>query len=57
MTNEDKQFLWSLLPDWVAEMEPGLCPTMYGTGSYKGDCYVHQEVINILGEKNDFSNE
>ena len=57
ITNEDKKFLWSLLPDWVVKMEPGLCPTMYGTGSYEGDCDIHKEVVDILGDKNDFSNE
>jgi len=46
---EDKQLLWSLMPDWVKKPEVGLCPTMYGTGSFKNDCIVHEKVTKLLG--------
>jgi hypothetical protein len=28
------------LPEWLIKTEPGLCATMYKTGTYKGDCKV-----------------
>ena len=49
MTEEDKQFLWSLMPDWVKEPLVGLCPTMYGTLSFEGDWAVHKRVTKMLG--------
>ena len=43
----DIKFLLSLLPDWARSIEPGLDPTMYGTGSYKGDLKVVKRVQEI----------
>ncbi len=48
MIEKDKNFLWNLMPDWVKKDEPGLCPTMYGTGTYAGDGFVRKRVQNIL---------
>jgi len=49
MTGDDKQFLWNLMPEWVKESAVGLDPTMYGTGTYEGDCAIRLRVQEILG--------
>jgi len=49
MNEEDKMFLWNLMPDWVKKPEPGLCSTMYGTGSFKGDWAIHERMSKLLG--------
>ncbi len=51
MNNEDKKFLWNLMPDWVKESQPGLCPTMYGTSTYKDDCAITERVKHLLSEE------
>jgi hypothetical protein len=38
-----------LLPAWLKDTPPGLCPTFYGTGSYKGDLKIRKRVSDILG--------
>ncbi len=48
MKEEDKQFLWNLMPEWVKKPEVGLCPTMYGTGSFKEDWEVYKRVSKLL---------
>jgi len=48
MDRDDAELLWNLMPDWVRKDEPGLDPTMYGTGSYKGDLEVQETVRKIL---------
>jgi len=48
LTEKERDFLWSLLPDWVKNDEPGLCSTFYGTGSYEGDKKVTAKVKEIL---------
>lgn len=48
MTEKDKEFLLSLIPDWAKKTKPGLCSTMYGTGSYIGDCAFIDRVHELL---------
>lgn len=48
MIERDKQFLWRLMPDWIKKPEVGLCATMYGTGSFKGDWAAHERVVKLL---------
>jgi hypothetical protein len=38
------QFLLTLLPEWAECSQPGLDPTMYGTGSYEDDLTVISKV-------------
>lgn len=54
MNNDNAHFLWNLMPEWVRKDEPGLDPTMYGTGTYEGDLEVQKKVREILnkGEEN-----
>ena len=42
-------FLLTLVPEWALNMEKGLDPTYYGTGSYEGDKKVHDRVMEIKG--------
>jgi len=37
-----------LLPDWVKDPQPGLDPTMYGTGTYEGDLEEHKKIFEFL---------
>lgn len=48
MSEEDKDFIFSLMPDWVKEVEEGLHPMFYGTGTCNGDIEVHDRVMKIL---------
>lgn len=48
MTEQDKKYIWDLMPSWVKTVPKGLCPTMYGTGSYEGDLKVRTKVAEIL---------
>lgn len=49
---KDAEYIWELLPIWIKTMEKGLCPTMYGTGSYENDLKVHEKCKNILFPEN-----
>jgi len=40
-----------LLPDWIKDPQPGLDPTMYGTGTYEGDLEEHKKIFNFLREQ------
>ena len=42
-------FLLTLVPEWALNMEQGLDPTYYGTGSYEGDKKVYDRVMEIKG--------
>lgn len=42
-------FLLTLVPEWALNMEQGLDPTYYGTGSYEGDKKVYDKVMEIKG--------
>ncbi len=48
MKKEDKDYLWSLMPDWVKEVPKGLDPTFYGTLSREGDKEVQKKVKKLL---------
>ena len=37
---EAVEYFGKKLPEWMIKKEPGLCSTMYGTGTYDGDCKV-----------------
>jgi len=45
---EDAKFIWSLLPGWIKEQPKGLCATMYGTLTRKGDIKIMKKVKRIL---------
>ena len=36
------------MPIWIKDDEPGLCPTMYGTGSYDKDSIIREKVKTLL---------
>jgi hypothetical protein len=36
--------LIALVPEWARKVEPGLCATMYGTGTFEGDERVKERV-------------
>jgi hypothetical protein len=44
----DRDFIWSLMPDWIKAQPAGLCPTMYGTSTVKGDREACKRVREIL---------
>lgn len=48
MSEEDKDYLWSLMPDWVKEVEENLNPVFYGTGTMEGDWEVRNKVMKII---------
>ena len=53
-SQEDLDFLWSLMPKWVKELPEKEDPEhgmVYGTLSREGDIDVHQRVIKLLKQK------
>lgn len=44
---EAADVLFHFVPAWAREVPSGLCPTMYGTGSYHGDLRVKEKVDMI----------
>ena len=48
LSDEDKQFLYGLMPEWVKDTPRGLCPTIYGTGSLEGDIEIKRRVDYLL---------
>lgn len=44
---EDVKFLMALVASWARHSEPDMHPTMYGTGSYKGDMEIVDRVNKI----------
>lgn len=55
LTQDDLDFLWELMPNWVKELpeeedpEHGL---IYGTLSRQGDIDVHNKVVKLLNQTN-----
>ena len=56
LTQEDKDYLWSLMPKWVKEVpskENSFDPMFFGTLSREGDLEVHNKVVNLLNQNKD----
>lgn len=54
MTQEDKDFIWSLLPNWVKEVPSeshGWDPMWFGTLSREKDIEIHERVCKLLNQK------
>ena len=53
MTQEDKDFLWSLMPLWVRTLpeDEDMFPTYYGTLTKEGDIEVHRRVVELLNQE------
>jgi hypothetical protein len=54
LTKEDKDFLWSLMPEWVKEVpieEDSFDPMFFGTLSREGDLEVHEIVKKLLDQE------
>jgi hypothetical protein len=52
-TQEDKDFLWSLMPKWVKEVpskEHSFDAMFFGTLSREGDLEVHNKVVKLLNQ-------
>ena len=47
---KDIELILLLMPSWVKDVPEGLCPTMYGTGSYEGDLVIVNRVRAIFKE-------
>tara|TARA_R100000734_G_C3231586_1_gene39399 strand:+ start:68 stop:259 length:192 start_codon:yes stop_codon:yes gene_type:complete len=53
ITQEDKDYLWSLMPRWVKKVPSenhSLDSIYFGTLSREGDLKVHNKVIQILNQ-------
>ena len=48
MTQEEAQFIWSLMPEWLKTQPDGLSPMFYGTLSQESDIEVSKRVKKIL---------
>lgn len=58
LTQEDKDYLWSLMPKWVKEVpgkEHSFDPMFFGTLSREGDLEVHNKVVKLLNQNKDES--
>ena len=56
ITQEDKDYLWSLMPTWVKKVpiaDDSWGPTYFGTLSREGDLTVHNKVIQLLNQNKD----
>ena len=53
MDQEEKDYLWSLMPGWVKEVPKGYSETFYGTLSYEKDLEVHEKVKKLLNQNRD----
>jgi hypothetical protein len=51
LTQDQANFLYSLMPGWVKDHPKGLCATMYGTLSQEGDKEIGDKVRTILNIK------
>jgi hypothetical protein len=54
LTQEDKDYLWSLMPEWVKEIpseEHSFDPMYFGTLSREGDIKVNKRVCELLNQK------
>ena len=52
ITQEDKDYLWLLMPQWVRRVpsDPKLDKTFFGTLSRESDLKVHNKVIQLLNQ-------
>ena len=50
MTEEEIDFIYSLLPKWTKETKSGMGETFYGTLSHEGDLKVINKVKAILSK-------
>ena len=50
MTEEEIDFIYSLLPEWTKETKSGMGETFYGTLSHEGDLKVINKVKAILSK-------
>ena len=57
MTQEDKDYLWTLMPQWVRRVpsDEKLDKTFFATLSREGDLEVHNKVANLLNQNKDDS--
>ena len=55
MTQEDKDYLWLLMPQWVRRVpsDETLDKTFFATLSREGDLEVHNRVANLLNQNKD----
>ena len=60
LTQEELDFLWSLMPKWVKELPEEEDPEhgmIYGTLSRQGDIDVHRRVVKLLNQPETVSTE
>ena len=53
LTQEDKDYLWSLMPTWVKKVPSenhSWDPTYFGTLSRDGDLTVHNKGIQVVNQ-------
>lgn len=48
LIDEDSEYIYSFMPEWVKEQPEGLDPTFYGTGSSGGDRQVKERIKQLL---------
>ncbi len=55
MTQEDKDYLWTLMPQWVRRVpsDETLDKTFFATLSREGDLEVHNRVAKLLNQNKD----
>lgn len=53
MKKEDKEFIYSLLPEWVKKVPKGMNNMFYGTLTEKGDKEVKDRVDKLLKSDDD----
>jgi hypothetical protein len=59
LTQDQLDYLWSLMPRWVKELPEGDDPEhdmIYGTSSKQGDIDVHNTVVRLLNQKHNICN-
>lgn len=60
LTQEELDFLWSLMPKWVKELPEEEDPEhgmIYGTLSRQGNIDVHRRVVKLLNQSETVSTE
>ena len=55
LTQEEMDYIWSLMPTWVKTIDEGeeYNPMFYGTLSRDGDIEVHDKVKELLNQNKD----
>ena len=48
ISEDDANFIWSLMPKWIKCQPKGLDPTMYGTLTMEEDIKIYERVKQIL---------